>query len=100
MLLGSDILDEVMLPGRRSSDDRTLHAWETVFGWSIRGKIIPQTSSLQIQPCLLSRTAGQSNDDLLKAFWQTEEAPSDLKPFTDEEQRALEHFQKTQEQRE
>ena len=32
LLFGSDILDEVMLPGRRSSDDRTLHAWETVFG--------------------------------------------------------------------
>ena len=35
MLLGSDVLDEVMLPGIRSSDDRALHAWETVFGWSI-----------------------------------------------------------------
>ena len=46
MLLGSDVLDKVMLPGRRSSDDRALHAWETVFGWSIRGKIIPNSSSL------------------------------------------------------
>ena len=95
MLLGSDVLDEVMLPGRRSSDDRALHAWETVFGWSIRGKIIPNSSSLPSQPCLHSRAAGPTTNDLLTAFWQTEEAPSDLSPYTDEEQQALEHFQKT-----
>ena len=41
MLLGSDILDEIMLPGRRSSD------CETIFGWSIRGKCIPEPSSQQ-----------------------------------------------------
>ena len=94
MLLGSDVLDAVILPGRRSSDDRALHAWETVFGWSIRGKIIPNSSSLPSQPCLHSRAAGPTTNDLLTAFWQTEEASSDLSPYTDEEQQALEHFQK------
>ena len=94
MMLGSDVL-EVMLPGRRSSDYRALHAWETVFGWSIRGKIIPNSSSLPSRPCLHSRAAGPTTNDLLTAFWQTEEAPTDLSPYTDEEQQALEHFQKT-----
>ena len=71
MLLGSDILDEIMLPERRSSDDRTLHAWETIFGWSIRGKCIPEPSSQQDQPCLHFQAADLTTNDLLKAFWQT-----------------------------
>ena len=41
---GSDVLDQLMLPGRRSSKDGMLYAWETVFGWSIRGKYIPPSS--------------------------------------------------------
>ena len=32
LLFGSDIIDDIMLPGRRSSDNCKLHAWETVFG--------------------------------------------------------------------
>ena len=95
MLLGSDILDEIMLPGRRSSDDRTLHAWEAIFGWSIRDKCIPKPSSQQDEPCLHFQAADLTRNDLLKAFWQTEEAPLDLNRHTDEEQQALDHFEKT-----
>jgi len=96
MLIGSDILDEIMLPGRRlSSDDRKLHALETVFGWSIRGKCIPIPPPLQEQPCFHSRSADPTTNDLLTAFWQAEEAPSDLSQVTEEEQLALDHFQKT-----
>ena len=84
MLLGADNLDDIMLTGRRSSDDRTLHALETVFGWSIS------------RPAgLHCRSADPTIDDLLAAFWQTEEAPSDLNRYTEEEQQALDHFEKT-----
>ena len=95
LLFGSDILDEVMLPGRRSSDDRTLHAWETVFGWSIRGRCIPGPSLLQAHRCLHSGTADVTTNDLLSAFWKAEEAPSDLIQHTEEEQQALDHFKQT-----
>ena len=37
MLIGVDILDQVMLGGRRSSPGADLHAWEMIFRWSVRG---------------------------------------------------------------
>ncbi len=95
LLFGSDVLDHLMLPGRRSSTDGTLYAWETVFGWSIRGKYIPQPPPLESFLCLHSQAADSNTDNLLTAFWETEEAPSDLNQNTDEDQQALEHFQMT-----
>ena len=84
-----------MLPGRRSSKDGILYACVTVFDWSIRGKYIPQPYQMESLLCLHSRAADSNIDDLLAAFWETEEAPSDLNHYTYEEQQALEHFQKT-----
>ena len=81
-----------MLPGRRSSDDRTLHAWETVFGWSIRGRCIPGPSLLQAHRCLHSGAANVTTNDFLSAFWKAE---ADLIQHTDEEQQALDHFKQT-----
>ena len=37
------MIDDIMLPGRQSSEECKLHAWETVFGWSIREKCYPQS---------------------------------------------------------
>ena len=68
-----------------------LYAWETVFGWSI---YIPQPYLMESLLCLHSRAADSNTDDLLAAFWETEEVLSDLNHYTYEEQ-ALEHFQKT-----
>ena len=91
VLFGSDLLYQLMLPGRRSSKDGMLYAWETVFGWSIRGKFIPQPYPTESLLCLHSRAADSNTDDLLVAFWKTEEAPSDLNRYMYEEQ-ALERF--------
>ena len=95
LLFGSDVLDQLMLPGRRSSKDGILYACVTVFGWSIRGKYIPQPYQMESHLCLHSGAADSNIDDLLAAFWETEEAPSDLNHYIYEEQQALEHFQKT-----
>ena len=43
LLFGTDVIDEIMLPRRQLSKDCKLHAWETVFGWSIRGKCYPES---------------------------------------------------------
>ncbi len=95
MLLGSDVLDAIMLTGRRSLQDGLLHAWETVFGWSIRGKCIPEPPPLQSHLCLHFHASDPTTDDLLTAFWETEEAPLDHKQFSEEDLQALDHFQKT-----
>ena len=72
-----------------------LYAWETVFGWSIRGKYIPKPYPMESLLCLHSRAADSNTDNLLAAFWETEQAPSDLNRYTYKEQQALKHFQKT-----
>ena len=82
LLSGSDVLDQLMLPARRFSKDGMLYAWETVFGWSIRGKYIPQSYPMESLLCLHSRAADSNMDDLLAAFWEAEEAPSDLNHYT------------------
>ena len=69
MLIGADILDQVMLGGRRSTTGADLHAWETIFGCSVRGRC--------------------------QADWRAEEAPSDHLIQSAEEQQALEYFQST-----
>ncbi len=65
LLFGSDVLDQLMLPGEKFSIDRTLYVWETVFGWSIRGKYIPQPPLLESLLCLHSGAADSNTDDLL-----------------------------------
>ncbi len=84
-----------MLTGRRSSQDGLLHAWETAFGWSIRGKCIPEPPPLQSHLCLHSHASDPTTDNLLTAFWETEEAPFDHKQFSEEDLQAPDHFQKT-----
>ena len=95
LLFGTDVVDDIMLPGRRSSKDCKLYAWETVFGWSIRGKCYPQSPLPDVHLCLHNKVANSTTDDLLAAFWKTEEAPSELSHYSDEEQQALEHFNTT-----
>ena len=55
LLFGSDIIDDIVLPGRRSSDDCKLHIWETVFGWSVRGKCFPKSCRCSMFPQQSSR---------------------------------------------
>ena len=94
LLFGSDIIDDIVLPRRRSSDDCKLHAWETVFGWSVRGKCFPKSCLPDVQ-CFHTRAADPTTDDLLAAFRQTEEVSLDLSHYTNEERQALDHFEAT-----
>ena len=94
LLFGMDVLDEVLQPGRVSSPDKKIHAWETIYGWSLRGKCQPGPSS---NPVHLCRPADQDTDDLLKAFFEIEQAPDNGLPLTDEGQQALDHFRDTHE---
>ena len=65
-----------------------------MFGWSVRGKCFPKSCLPDIQ-CFHNRAEDPTTDDLLAAFWQTEEAPLDLSHYTDEERQAFDHFEAT-----
>ena len=55
LLFGTDVMDDIMLPGRRSSKDCKLHARETVFGWSIRGKCYPESPLPDVHPFYITK---------------------------------------------
>ena len=95
MLFGLDVLDEWLLNERRASNDKTIFAQETVFGWTVRGKCLPETSIQSTHLCYQSLKPESTTDELLSAFWKTEEPPSDISLESDEERQALSHFAQT-----
>ena len=95
MLFGLDVLDELLLNERRASNNKTIFAQETVFGWSVRGKCLPETSVQSSHLCYQSLKPESTTDELLSAFWKTEEPPSDISLESDEERQALSHFAQT-----
>ena len=68
---------------------------EDSIGLSIREKYYPESPLPDVYPCLHNKATNSTTDDLLAAFWKTEEAPSELSHYSDEEQLALEHFNTT-----
>ena len=95
MLFGLDVLDELLLNERCASNDKTIFAQETVFGWSIRGKCLPETSVQNTHLCYQFLKPESTTDELLSAFWKTEEPSSDISLESDEECQALSHFAQT-----
>ena len=95
MLFSLDVLDKLLLNERRASNDKTIFAQETVFGWSARGKCLPETSVQSTHLCYQSLKSESTTDELLSAFWKTEEPPSDISLESDEEHQALSHFAQT-----
>ncbi len=90
MLFGLDILDELLLFERRSSNDKMIYAQDTIFGWSVRGRCQLETPLQNMLLCNHSSISEPTTDELLSAFWNVEESPVNLE--TDEERQALEHF--------
>ena len=49
LLLGEDILPEIFLPGEVSGPSGTAKAWNTVFGWALRGSYTPDEPGVTSQ---------------------------------------------------
>ena len=95
MLIGADILDQVILGGRRSTAGADLHAWKTIFGCSVRGHCQADSQQPPSHVCMNTSPLDKQTNELLTAFWRAEEAPSDHLIQSAEEQQALEYFQST-----
>ena len=92
MLFGLDVLDEFLLNEQRPSNDKTI---QTVFGWSVGGKCLPETSVQSAHLCYQSLKPESTTNELLSAFWKTEQPPSDISLESDEECQALSNFTQT-----
>ncbi len=68
------------------------HACETIFGWTLRGNVLSEPKTDRVHLCDSAKDS--SIDDLLRAF-RVEQAPESYFALIDEDQQAVDHFQKS-----
>ena len=69
LLLGCDIIPEIMLQDRINGPKNAPVALNTVFGWAILGPYLPQCTQQTVN--VISPAVANSSDDLLTRFWET-----------------------------
>ena len=88
ILLGVDIFVGALLNGRRYGPPGFPTALETVFGWVLAGNADPHSFN-NIVSC---HTTLLSSDDLLRRFWEIEEAGLEGPVRSSEEQSVVKHY--------
>ena len=83
LLLGCDVMPDVVLNETVSGPKNSPMAWKTVFGWAVLGKYIPHGQQQSIN--IVSPAIVESTDSILALFWKqaTSSAPT---AFTPEEE--------------
>ena len=75
-----------------SSSDRTIRAWNTIFGWAVGGETEgPSTSNV----CMRVTAADVRGDELKQRIWLVDEVPGDALGYDSDEKRAADCFQDT-----
>ncbi|XP_055714212.1 uncharacterized protein LOC129808458 [Phlebotomus papatasi] len=86
IILGAEYAMAINLPQILKSENGSPVAQLTIFGWILGGKIHGE------MPSITSHHTHVNLDDLLKRFWETEEATPNAKIRSPEEQKCEEHF--------
>lgn len=81
MVIGSDILPQILLQGLETNVAGGLIAQNTIFGWILSGPITEQISTFATH---IIETPDDSLNELLKKFWEQEEVQSTT-PLTNED---------------
>ena len=69
-----------------SSSDRTIRAWNTIFGWAIGGEtegLIPS------RVCMKVTAADVRGDELMQEIWRIDEVPGDVQGYDADDKRAF-----------
>ena len=97
LLLGENVLDKFFIPGEhRQGPPDTPSAWNTIFGWVIRGIYRP-TSNLPARQATVHSARGvavENPDQALTRFWEVEEPPQQVTTLTPEEAQVQDHYAK------
>ena len=94
ILLGLDIIPRISLQGLIVSPSKDLSANETIFGWVISGYFESPSQAVTAHICCRAETSSKT-DELVRAFWESEEPPTDANNISSDEQLAITHFQDT-----
>ena len=94
LLIGCNVLQDVLMSEIKRGSPGQPMAIKTTFGWAILGHYKLNSESYSTHPAqVCSVTASLNSDDLLRRFWEIEEfATSNKKSLTPEEQEVITHF--------
>ena len=93
VLLGADIYVDVLRHGRRDGPPNSPTAFETDLGWVLCGNTGPTSPSARANVHVTTFHASvMSGDDILRKFWELEEAPSEQACLSAEERMVVRHF--------
>ena len=93
VLLGADIYVDVLRHGRRDGPPNSPTAFETDLGWVLCGNTGSALTSTQANVHVTTfHTSAIPCDDVLRRFWELEEAPSQQACLSAEERMVVRHF--------
>ena len=93
ILLGVDVFVDALHHGRRSGPPESPTALETEFGWVLCGGAGPSLDS-PVNVCVTClHSFVTSGDDILRRFWEIEEAPPNQLALSMEERTVVRHFE-------
>ena len=97
VLLGGDILPQILLPQSKSGPTNAPTAWSTIFGWALLGPFQSTSTQSTSAVATLHRTehTDQHLSQLLSRFWEIEDAPQPAEAFTLEEEEVQLHYTNT-----
>ena len=94
LLLGQDAMHKIMRGGVVNSPTSSLYCINTVFGWVVGGRCDSSTQAVTAHICCRASVDTTTNN-LLEAFWKSEEPPSDSNRLSPEEETAVTYFKDT-----
>ena len=99
ILLGENILDQVLLPERKAGPKGSPSAWNSIYGWTIRGVFTPDCELQRPEAVVntFSTTLTSEHDSSLTRFWEVEEPTQPSQPLTSLEQQVQAHYASTTE---
>ena len=94
LLLGCDVITDIMLPGQVSGPKNTPMALNTVFRWAVMERYQPQITNHCVH-AIIPTQVNQSEALLLTRFWEVEEVSPGITALTPEEESMQRHYSET-----
>ena len=93
LLIGSDLMEQVLLMEAKRGPPNTASAYNTIFGWAIFGQYGQENGDGSIN---VSQNTPMHDEDpgnkILQRFWEIEEPANHVEAFTPEESEAQNHY--------
>ena len=76
----------------RSSEKEELFTQKIIFGWLVGGRLELPAQVARVHLCLNSNSLDEQTNQLMRAFWEVEEIPADIRTLSANDYSAMEQF--------